>query len=149
MAIVYFISDVETAKAAMRNAVQQLTSNAAATGLANTSALYTNIKSLADEADAIDKISTFWGYNFPEIIARANAATALAGQLGGQLAAVTGGSNPVTVAMPKEWSIGDLVFWAALIGGGYLVYKWVIALSPADDVIPRQRLPRYAGGSRR
>lgn len=56
---------------------------------------------------------------------------------------------------PAGWGLFDYLKWALIIGGGYLVYKTLMGDRPLsslfgdDEEIPRHKLPRYAGGSRR
>jgi len=78
-----------------------------------------------------------------------NEAAALSQQLvdlSNEFSRMTGMSPPVPVppVVGTPMSTGSLLTLALLVGGGYLVYRYMTK----GEFIPKKLLPRYAGGSR-
>jgi len=84
--------------------------------------------------------------------------------LAAEFAAVTGLANPIPSApVPSEWSLQDTIKYGVYIVGGYYllksfgVLKGLASSQPSaatanwfgGDDIPRDQLPRYAGGRRK
>jgi hypothetical protein len=141
-------ADVETARAKMNLAYSDVLnmSQRATTAGTNTPAQETRVASLSEEVKAINAASTFWGFYFNEIVARAEAATLMAFNIATELATLLGEKNPVTLP-DSPWVMGDYLKWGLILGGSYLLYKWVVQLAPTE--YPRDQLPAYAGGKKR
>jgi len=68
-------------------------------------------------------------------------------QLSSDFARLSGYESPVKTPPMEDGWFTQLVPWALLAGGGYLVYK--IMTRGGGETIPRAQLPQYAGGKRR
>lgn len=107
--------------------------------------IFARASALKDEVDAINALSgSMFVSEDQKAAARADLATKEAYVVAGKLAAVLGEQNPV------EAPTGDMTTLLVLGGigvAGYFTYKWLT--NKHGDTIPKNQLPRYAGGRRK